>query len=319
MWKDDNKPRSPFWFLLWTGFALSVVSAAVDHDADYVLGWGLSAAFSAMDIALSLVMAIALVKRRRWAKFAYVAVAVLNGLLYAQGCCEFASDSFAIDLMDAASLLVIPAVCSLLLLFSKSLRGEFTGRVVAKFVVYLTVWLGVTVGCLGLCAFNYCEGRYLPRCLEAARAGSRSAARDLVEMLFDVQVARIEGERTDCGEQAVRAYEDAGVAVYEYMKGGCSSDADDSEERKLNDEIWMNLIKNYRGEADVDAVGEALERFIKRVLADEGRFNRIIRTLTSEDRCFADKLEKLRNPQMPRFRWNRSRGNGYPPWSPRNW
>ena len=67
--KIYDKPRSPFWILLWTGFALSVVSAVVDHDADYVLGTGLSAVFSAMDIALSLWMAVALVKRCRWAKF----------------------------------------------------------------------------------------------------------------------------------------------------------------------------------------------------------------------------------------------------------
>ena len=49
---EGDKPRSPFWILLWTGFALSVVSAVVDHDADYVLGTGLSAVFSAMGIAL---------------------------------------------------------------------------------------------------------------------------------------------------------------------------------------------------------------------------------------------------------------------------
>ena len=317
--KIYDKPRSPFGILLWTGFALSVVSAVVDHDADYVLGAGLSAVFSVTDILLSLWVAVALVKRRRWAKFAFVAVTVLNGLLFALGCSEFMSDNFFIDLMDAASLLVIPAVCSAMLLFSKPLRGEFTGRVVSKLVFYLAVWLGVATGFLGLCTFNYCDGRYLPRCLEAARVGSRSAAHDLVEMLFGVQIARMEGERTYFSERMPRAYEDAGVAVYECLKVGCSSDADDSEERKLNDEIWMNLIKSYRGEADVDAVGESLDRFIQRVLADEGRFNRILQTLTAADRRFADKLEKLRNPQMPRFRWNKPRGNGYPPWSPRNW
>ena len=32
-----------------------------------------------------------------------------------------------------------------------------------------------------------------------------------------------------------------------------------------------------------------------------------------------DELEKLRNPQVPRFRWNEPRSNGYPSWSPRNW
>ena len=96
---EGDKPRSPFWILLWTGFALSVVSAVVDHDADYVLGTGLSAVFSAMDIALSLWMAVALVKRCRWAKFAYVVVAVLNGLLFAFGCCELMSDNFGSSCM----------------------------------------------------------------------------------------------------------------------------------------------------------------------------------------------------------------------------
>lgn len=316
---EGDKPRSPFWILLWTGFALSVVSAVVDHDADYVLGMGLSAVFSAMDIALSLWMAVALVKRCRWAKFAYVVVAVLNGLLFAFGCCELMSDNFLINLIDAASLLVIPAACSVLLLFSKPLRGEFTGRVVPKLVFYLAVWLGVATGFLGLCTFNYCDGRYLPRCLEAARVGSRSAAHDLVEMLFGVQIARMEGERTYFSERMPRAYEDAGVAVYEYVNGGRSLAAPDSEERKLNDEIWTNLIKCYRGEADVDAVGEALERFVQRILADKGRFDRIIQTLAAEDKRFADKLEKLRNPPLPHFRWNKTRGNNYPSWSPRNW
>ena len=314
-----DKPRSPFWILLWTGFALSVVSAVVDHDADYVLGTGLSAVFSAMDIALSLWMAVALVKRCRWAKFAYVVVAVLNGLLFAFGCCELMSDNFLIDLIDAASLLVIPAACSVLLLFSKPLRGEFTGRVMPRLTFYLTVWLSVATGFLGLCTFNYCDGRYLPRCMEAAKDGSRLAARDLMEMLFEVQAARMEGKRIYCDGRMVRAYEDAGVAVYEYVNGGRSLAAPDSEERKLNDEIWTNLIKCYRGEADVDAVGEALERFVQRILADKGRFDRIIQTLAAEDKRFADKLEKLRNPPLPHFRWNKTRGNNYPSWSPRNW
>ena len=319
MRKDNNKPRSPFWGLLWTGFALSVVSAVVDHDADYVLGAGLSAVFSATDILLSLWVVVTLVKRRRWAKFAYVAVAVLNGLLFSLGCYELASDSLLVGLMDAASLLVIPAVCSALLLFSKPLRGEFTGRVIPKLVFYLAVWLGVATGFLGLCAFNYCEGRYLPRCMEAAKGGSRLAAHDLIELLFEVRSARMEGERAYFDERIVRAYEDAGVAVYEYVYDWRSSEAYDSDERKLNDEIWTNLIKCYRGEADVDAVGEALERFIRRILADKGRFDRIVQTLIAEDKRFADKLEELRNPPVPHFRWHKTRGNGYPPWSPRNW
>lgn len=166
---EGDKPRSPFWILLWTGFALSVVSAVVDHDADYVLGTGLSAVFSAMDIALSLWMAVALVKRCRWAKFAYVVVAVLNGLLFAFGCCELMSDNFLIDLIDAASLLVIPAACSVLLLFSKPLRGEFTGRVMPRLTFYLTVWLSVNIGFLGLCVFSSAGDSYLPRCMEAAK------------------------------------------------------------------------------------------------------------------------------------------------------
>ena len=317
--KDDNKPRSPFWILLWTGFVLSVVSAVVDHDADYVLGAGLSAVFSAMDIALSLWLAVALVKRRRWAKFAYVVVSVLNGLLFALGCCEFMSDNFLIDLMDAASLLVIPAVCSGLLLFSKPLRGEFTGRVMPKMVFYLMVWLSVAVGFLGLCAFRSADGSCLPRCMEAAKGGSRLAAHDLIELLFEVQAARMEDERAYFDERIVRAYEDAGVAVYECVNGGRSTDASDPEERKLNDDIWANLIKCYRGEAEADAVGEALERFIQRILVDKGRFDRIVQALTDEDKRFADKLEKLRNPPVPHFRWHKQRGNGYPPWSPRNW
>lgn len=317
--KEGDKPRSPFWILLWTGFALSVVSTVVDHDADYVLGAGLSAAFSAMDIALSLWMVVALVKRCRWAKFAYVAVAALNGLLLALGCYEIMSDNPLIDMMDAASLLVIPAVCSGLLLFSKPLRGEFTGRVMLKLAFYLTVWLSVTVGFLGLCVFSFADDGYLPRCMEAAKGGSRLAAHDLIEMLFEVQAARMEGKRTYFNERMARAYEDAGVAVYECVNGGSSLDASDPEERKLNDEIWTNLIKCYRGEADVDAAGEALERFIQRILADKGRFDRIVQTLTAEDKRFADKLEKLRNPPAPHFRWNKTRGNGYPSWSPRNW
>ena len=317
--KDDSKPRSPFWVLLWTGFALSVVSTVVDHDADYVLGAGLSAVFSAMDIALSLWIAVALVKRCRWAKFAYVTVMVLNGVLFALGCSELMSDNFLIDLMDAASLLVIPAVCSAMLLFSQLLRGEFTGRVMSKLVFYLTVWLSVNIGFLGLCVFSSADNVYLPRCMEAAKGGSRLAARDLMEMLFEVQTARLEGKRIYCDGRMVRAYEDAGVAVYEYVNGGRSLAAPDSEERKLNDEIWTNLIKCYRGEADVDAVGEALERFVQRILADKGRFDRIIQTLAAEDKRFADKLEKLRNPSVPHFRWHKQRGNGYPSWSPRNW
>ena len=316
---EGDKPRSPFWILLWTGFALSVVSAAIDHDADYVLGMGLSAVFSAMDIALSLWMAVALVKRCRWAKFAYVVVAVLNGLLFALGRCELMSDNFLIDLMDAASLLVIPAVCSVLLLFSKPLRGEFTGRVMPKMVFYLMVWLSVAVGFLGLCAFRSADGSCLPRCMEAAKGGSRLAAHDLIELLFKVQAAQMEDERAYLDERIVRAYEDAGVAVYECVNGGRSSDASDPEERKLNDDIWANLIKCYRGEADVDAAGEALERFIQRILADKGRFDRIVQALIAEDKRFADKLEELRNPPVPHFRWNKTRGNGYPSWSPRNW
>ena len=214
---EGDKPRSPFWILLWTGFALSVVSAVVDHDADYVLGTGLSAVFSAMDIALSLWMAVALVKRCRWAKFAYVVVAVLNGLLFAFGCCELMSDNFLIDLIDAASLLVIPAACSVLLLFSKPLRGKFTGRVMPRLTFYLTVWLSVNIGFLGLCVFSSAGDSYLPRCMEAAKDGSRLAARDLMEMLFEVQAARMEGKRIYCDGRMVRAYEDAGVAVYEYV------------------------------------------------------------------------------------------------------
>ena len=69
----------------------------------------------------------------------------------------------------------------------------------------------------------------------------------------------------------------------------------------------------------MDAVGESLERFIQRILADKGRFDRIVQTLTAEDKRFADKLEELRNPPVPHFRWNKTRGNGYPSWSPRNW
>lgn len=317
--KESDKQRSPFWILLWTGFALSVVSAVVDHDADYVLGAGLSAAFSVIDIALSLWMAVALVRRCRWAKFAYVAVTVLNGLLFALGCYELMSDNPLIDMMDAASLLAIPAVCSVLLLFSKSLRGEFTGRVVPRLTFYLTVWLSVNIGFLGLCVFSSAGDSYLPRCMEAAKDGSRLAAHDLIDMLYEVQAARMEDERAYFDERIVRAYEDAGVAVYECVNGGRSSDASDPEERKLNDDIWANLIKCYRGEADVDAVGESLERFIQRILADKGRFDRIVQTLTAEDRRFADKLEKLRNPPVPHFRWNKTRGNGYPSWSPRNW
>ena len=317
--KEGDKPRSPFWILLWTGFALSVVSAVVDHDADYVLGAGLSAVFSVTDILLSLWVTVALVKRCRWAKFAYVAVAVLNGLLFALGCFELMSDNFLIDLMDAASLLVIPAVCSVLLLFSKPLRGEFTGRVMARLTFYLTVWLSVTVGFLGLCVFSSSNDSYLPRCMEAAKGGSRLAAHDLIELLFEVQAARMEDERAYFGERIVRAYEDAGVAVYECVNGGRSLAAPDPEERKLNGEIWANLIKCYRGEADVDTVGEALERFVQRILADKGRFDRILQTLAAEDKRFADKLEELRNPPVPHFRWSKTRGNGYPPWSPRNW
>ena len=214
---EGDKPRSPFWILLWTGFALSVVSAVVDHDADYVLGTGLSAVFSAMDIALSLWMAVALVKRCRWAKFAYVVVAVLNGLLFAFGCGELMSDNFLIDLIDAPSLLVIPAACSVLLLFSKPLRGEFTGRVMPRLTFYLTVWLSVNIGFLGLCVFSSAGDSYLPRCMEAAKDGSRLAARDLMEMLFEVQAARMEGKRIYCDGRMGRAYEDAGVAVYEYV------------------------------------------------------------------------------------------------------
>ena len=317
--KEGDKPRSAFGILLWTGFALSVVSAVIDHDADYVLGAGLSAVFSVTDILLSLWVAVALVKRRRWAKFAYVVVAVLNGLLFALGCSEFMFDNFFIDLMDAASLLVIPAVCSAMLLFSKPLRGEFTGRVMPRLTFYLTVWLSVTVGFLGLCVFSSSNDSYLPRCMEAAKGGSRLAAHDLMEMLFEVQAARMEDERAYFDERIVRAYEDAGVAVYEYVNGGRSSDASDPDERKLNDDIWANLIKCYRGDADVDAAGEALERFIQRSLADKGRFDRIVQSLIAEDKRFADKLEKLRNPSVPHFRWHKQRGNGYPPWSPRNW
>lgn len=316
---NANKPRSPFWILLWTGLALLVVSTVVDHDADYVLGTGLSTAFSAANIGLAVWVAVALSRRCRWAKFAYVAVAVLNGLLFGLGCYELASDNQAIYLMDVASLFAIPAVCSALLLFSKPLRGEFAGRVMPKFVLYIAAWLAVSVGFSGLCALNYFDGSYLPRCLEAARAGSRSAAHDLMTELFIVQVARMEDEKAHYGEPKVRAYEDAGVAVYEYVNGRRPSEAVDDDRKKLNDEIWTNLVKNYRGEVDVDAVGEAIDRFIQSVLADAGRFDRILRTLTAEDRRFATELEKLRNPQRPRFRWNAPRGNGYPSWSPRNW
>lgn len=79
------------------------------------------------------------------------------------------------------------------------------------------------------------------------------------------------------------------------------------------------MVKCFRGEADKDAVGESLERFIQRILADKGRFDRIVQALIAEDKRFADKLEKLRNPSVPHFRWHKQRGNGYPPWSPRNW
>lgn len=49
------------------------------------------------------------------------------------------------------------------------------------------------------------------------------------------------------------------------------------------------------------------------------RAGSIIQTLAAEDKRFADKLEKLRNPPLPHFRWNKTRGNNYPSWSPRNW
>ena len=52
---------------------------------------------------------------------------------------------------------------------------------------------------------------------------------------------------------------------------------------------------------------------------DKGRFDRIVQTLIAEDKRFADKLEELRNPPVPHFRWHKTRGNGYPSWSPRNW
>ena len=210
---SQRRPMKMLVVLLWVSILLEVISMSFGcFDVREYYGQGRCAYIvSSMCFALMAIwLAMAITRRKNWARKSYVVMTVLLIALWTMVVCfsseDYASDnSLVVGAIDAVDNAVILICCCLL--FTKKVRVAFGQGVaferpkaianVCHCLLYWFVYVMICVGFVVQMIVHDGSEEYVSDCREAAILGSVSARNALVEKVKEEYVAKMIGENDE--------------------------------------------------------------------------------------------------------------------------